>query len=96
MGLWHPYTPQLTRDVGCADAQLGLKVFPLVEQLAVRFCNLAKESWAQNFASVEVVASSLRLVCKADEERGDCGRRIGLGLEAGKLRMKTVPWLRRK
>jgi hypothetical protein len=59
---------ELTAKLGRAHPQLGLQMFPLVEQLSPGLRNAALESPARNLGGIKSIAAIGGLVCKADEK----------------------------
>src|SRR5690349_21435496 len=65
-------------------------MFPLIGQLAASFANFCPKPPGSDLMGVEVVATPLRLVGDATQERGDGFNRFGLRAKARELRMVLV------
>ena len=90
MGLWGGDRPELTIEVGRADAKFGAQMFPLVEQLSVVRADAALKVGGWNFGSVEAVTSALGFPGEAAQKRGDGVKWAVVRTKSGELRMMFV------
>jgi hypothetical protein len=64
---------------------------PFVQKLPARFGDSHHGSASPNFRCVELVPALFSFVSQPSEERRDSRARIGVRLEASKLRMMPIP-----
>lgn len=84
------HRPELPVEQWGADAQLGAKVLPFVEQLAVGFGNLRHRPRPADSRGIKPVTPPSRFVRNGPKINGNRVERLWLRLEPDQLRMVPV------
>jgi hypothetical protein len=90
MRLRHFDAAELARNQRRALSQLRAQMFPLVEQLAASFRNLATGSSVRNLSHIEFVSAALGFIRDSPEEGCDGGGRIPVHAKPDELRVAPI------